>query len=291
MKKTVNMIKIVKILLLSGLICCIAGSVLYLTGAAAGGRKYVQDRADRYGEFYFNMAGLENRVLKKTKVEDSDGAVSINAELDNVDFRIAESADDCYYIEYEVLSRKEEPVSVETDGGVVNIEEREAEFPRVSFGRTDHGYDNKNYIILYVPKGREIEELSVVLGYGDLQIQKANIKKAELSGEYGNFKFSDVSIKSGQAAIEYGDLKCENLYIGGDTELKLEYGDVNVELEDSCVDAVSVRAETGYGDIKIEEGFGGSITKQDFGMSYIKEAKSHECELTVVMSYGDIKIR
>ncbi len=282
--------KTVKLLLLAGLICCVAGSVLYFTGVASEGRKYVQEREQYYGEYYFNMARLENRVLKKTKVEDSEDAVSINAELEHVDLRIVESEDNCYYIEYEVISREEDPVSVETDGGVINIKESDAEFARVSFGGMDRRYDNKNYIVLYVPKGQEISEFSAVLGYGDCLIEGLKAEKAELSGEYSDFNLSGVSIKDGNAELEYGDFKYKDADIRGDVEFNLEYGDINLEFSDSCAETLSITAETGFGDIKVEDGFGGNNTENNFGTLYKKETENTQGRLTINLSYGDMKI-
>lgn len=192
---------------------------------------------------------IHSHVLEKTKLEDFS-ELSITISYANVSI----IPSDGYYLEYRLDGTCEEPAYSVSNGKFQFKEgavQRKYRITLNPFGYSSVYYENQEpfYLNLYVPKEQYFELFSIYNDSGNVDIEKLQAKKAELTLDYGNLNLENftgdslsLTLNSGNA--EFGTVSCKELTISD------EYGNVT---GDNLSASASVLAELDSGNFKVQQ--------------------------------------
>ena len=259
--------RIVKTAAAVGVIACVAGGVLLVTGYLTGGMDYVQQRD------YYSISDRGSRsdnqiILEKTPIARVD---AVKADLKTLDLDIRPSDDDSWYIAYTVRETKEgtNPLSYTVENGVLTLREQLSSAPYIHIDLNGLGSDgvdsSDNYsVILYAPRDAVLRTAEIVQDTGDLSIDGVSCTKAECKLTYGDVELNDCVIGGGSIVLEDGDASLKKV-TSETAGWLLKYGDLDAE-----------NSRFTDGSIRLEDG---SIQGKDVIWS----------RLSLTLSYGDFE--
>lgn len=324
------MTKFIKISLLTGILCLVFGTGLFIAGAVMGGGKFAKN-LDFSSMLTTDSKHLkkEYATLKKTKIDDFD---KIDVKLNTIDIKIAESDDNNCYIEYNLKKENGEiPVIYEVDNKEFKLRQKSN---HVSINMDLSGlayilggaenYVRENQVVLYIPEGKTIAKSEIDTSDGDVKIEGLKSDNLNLSVDYGDTKLENSEIRNGRISSADGDIdvretKLENIEINdsyGDVKCKqCSFSNVNVKLSAGEIKIYNpyfegdVKLESSFGDVKIESddelkdtsidaktSFGdvkvsSNITGERTETSFERNIENQVAKLQIKCSDGDIRIR
>ena len=241
---------------------CLIGALLFGIGFVSGGTKYVHATNLNTMNAQSDQDAKENHfTLEKTELSDFN---SLNINLKNSDFNIKESPNEKSYIEYvQETTKAKNPLSYSIKNNTLTLKENgntgasytvsvDISFlqPLLS-GKNMASYmdeksNYKNYVTLYLPKGKLLSSAKVNLGYGDFSLNNASLNTADITLDDGDFIADTITVNSGTISLSYGDcdfkkaslsnttiksadgdISMNNLYLSEKVKLALSYGDAD----------------------------------------------------------------
>ena len=144
------------------------------------------------------------------------------------------------------------------------------------------------------------------MGYGDINVESPNVKKAELQSEDGDITISDSTFKNLELSADLGDLeindtiltnsqiemmdgdvKAENISFSGENEFTSDLGDITLSIPKKTLSTLSIEAEAS--EINIPEELGNVMSDEDDNQLVNSENKTQN-SLQIKNKDGDIKI-
>ena len=184
-------------------------------------------------------------ILEKKKL-DSVKDIDINI-LSYADIRILPSADNSFYLEYNLPGEYPEPAFSCTDGKLTLTQENREPIAIIGFGFHD-SQSSEREVTLYVPS-------------------KAELNSCKLYSDSGNIQASDLTASDFGIGCDYGDVTLKNIKSKGSLALNLSAGQLNADTLsgktvtiyndsgnislDSCT-SYDLHLETDYGDIQLD---------------------------------------
>lgn len=186
---------------------------------------------------------------------------------------------------------------------------------------------SRDEVVLYVPEGRMLEELQAAVDDGNVELEDVCAGRAELELGYGNLSLTDCSLDQGEirisdgnmevsrfsggdmewrlsygsleldtaklkdctVALSDGRMEAEALTLSGDNVIENAYGDVSLQLEKECREALAMELRTEYGALEIPaEWSEGSMTRLEEAEEYLRTPKSAQGSLKVTLKDGDL---
>lgn len=285
--------------------CCITigvGMMFCLTGFAMGTRVTGVSLGANGISVYTPQGKVgEEQEGCQTGEEALEKFDSINMEVDYADVLVQPGED--YGISYNVDSRC--LFSYEINDGTLVIKESAGK-AGFHVGLFNFGYveneTGKGMIIVRLPKGSELSEVTIDSDYGDVICGDFSAEKLGIDADYGNVELGRVENKNASVSLDYGELDISS-FSGGDLAVQNDYGDITLEditagnlnlgLDSGNLGTVSVTAdnlavENEYGDIALEEVTAEEIKlNADSGRISLSEVTA-DC-LAVLSEYGDVK--
>ena len=304
---------------------CLIGALLFGIGFVSGGTKYVHATNLNTMNAQSDQDAKENNfTLEKTELSDFN---SLNVNLKNSDFNIKESPNEKSYIEYvQETTKAKNPLSYSIKNNTLTLKENgntgasytvsvDISFlqPLLS-GKNMASYmdeksNYKNYVTLYLPKGKLLSSAKVNLGYGDFSLNNASLNTADITLDDGDFIANTITVNSGTIFLSYGDcdfkkaslsnttiksadgdISMNNLYLSEKVKLALSYGDAMLTLNDSTKKTAGFDLITHYGTINTSS-LTGSHTEKDDEETFKSEATDGKTVLNISSEDGDITIK
>ena len=231
----INTKKLIRI----SLLLIAAGAVLTAIGMLFGGRPGVSFSKNGITSPYWQNKPY---ALEKTKT-DPFSNIRLSVES-SADIQILPSDDGEFYIEY-LLDRSFTEPSFDVKGDALTLAQKDTSFGNIyffNFSYSDIGSTHP-YIILYIPAGHEMEELSVFNGLGNLSVEDLAFGNARLKNDFGNITLKDVTFADMELTLESGSLEAEHL-AADSLLITNEYGDV--ALEDSSAKKADLKLDSGH---------------------------------------------
>lgn len=295
--------KIVKRLLIAGVIGCGAGILLYGAGSLLGGKEYVR-AADLNRMSGTAMRDSEDNInrMPKTQIDD---ASKIDVDFENIDFHIKASEDEHYYLEYtlegdEVGVGQKNPFTYEAVGDTLQLRERggvaSSRYVKIDIGALSDiitGQETREYeneVTLYVPKDQMING-AIKMGDGDLDVADVKTDSLKITLEYGDINLDELTMKDSTVQSDDGDIEASEVSFAGENVLSTKYGDVDISLCEEMKDILNISGRTDYGDIETAEKLKGNQNISDDAVSYEKEAEQAVGTLKIKTDDGDISIK
>lgn len=304
-----------KYLLAAGAIFCAVGILFFGVGAISGGKNYVSSAdLNRISGAAMNDSSDNHAILSKTQI---DNFSSVNIDLRNLDLEIKESDDENSYIAYNIETNDGMlPLSYQVQNNTLNLVEKEGHesysyihidinFLQEMLGQS-HVIENSNKVTLYIPKKTDLSGFSCKMGYGDMNIESLNAKKAviqnddgditisgstfknfELSNDLGDLKIEDTAFTDSQFEMMDGDVKAQNITFNGKNKFTSDLGDITLSIPEESLAALSIQAEAS--EINIPEKLGQVMTDEDDNQLVNSENKSQN-SLQLESKDGDIQI-
>ena len=304
---------------------CLIGALLFGIGFVSGGTKYVHATNLNAMNAQSDQDVKENHfTLEKTELSDFN---SLNINLKNSDFNIKESPNEKSYIEYvQETTKAKNPLSYSIKNHTLTLKENgntgasytvsvDISFlqPLLS-GKNMASYmdeksNYKNYVTLYLPKGKLLSSAKVNLGYGDFSLNNASLNTADITLDDGDFIADTITVNGGTISLSYGDcdfkkaslsnttiksadgdISMNNLYLSEKVKLTLSYGDAVLTLNDSTKNTAGFNLITHYGTINTSS-LTGSKTEKDDEETFKAESKDGKTVLNISSEDGDITIK
>ena len=304
---------------------CLAGALLFGIGFVSGGTKYVHATNLNAMNAQSDQDTKENHfTLEKTELSDFN---SLNVSLKNSDFNIKESPNEKSYIEYvQETTKAKNPLSYSIKNNTLTLKENgntgasytvsvDISFlqPLLS-GKNmascmDEKSNYKNYVTLYLPKGKLLSSAKVNLGYGDFSLNNASLNTADITLDDGDFIADTITVNSGTISLSYGDcdfkkaslsnttiksadgdISINDLYLSEKVKFALSYGDAVLTLNDSTKKTAGFNLITHYGTINTSS-LTGSKTEKDDEETFKSEPKDGKTTLSINSEDGDITIQ
>lgn len=295
--------KIVKRLLIAGVIGCGAGILLYGAGSLLGGKEYVR-AADLNRMSGTAMRDSEDNInrMPKTQIDD---ASKIDVDFENIDFHIKASEDEHYYLEYtlegdEVGVGQKNPFTYEAVGDTLQLRERggvaSSRYVKIDIGALSDiitGQETREYeneVTLYVPKDQMING-AIKMGDGDLDVADVKTDSLKITLEYGDINLDELTMKDSTVQSDDGDIEASEVSFAGENVLSTKYGDVDISLCEEMKDILNISSRTDYGDIETAEKLKGNQNVSDDAASYEKEIEQAVGTLKIKTDDGDISIK
>ena len=184
-------------------------------------------------------------ILEKKKL-DSVKDIDIKI-LSYANIRILPSADNSFYLEYNLPGEYPEPTFSCTDGKLTLTQENREPIAIIGFGFHD-SQSSEREVTLYVPP-------------------KAELNSCNLYSDSGNIQASDLTASDFGIGCDYGDVTLKNIKSKGSLALNLSAGQLNADTLsgktvtiyndsgnislDSCT-SDDLHLETDYGDIQLD---------------------------------------
>ena len=305
-----------KTALISGVLCCVVGTVLTAAGMLTGGKQYVQAadintlRGDARKADSDSLA-----VLDKQKISNVQ---ALDLALDTLDLKIVPSDDDCCYLSYRIAATGgEAPLTYTVQDGTLHLKENDAVQPQVhidvdfltdflTLGRLPEDDDTQT-VILSVPKS-QLKQLRIRVSYGDISMRgiaaargsihcdngdislnNCQLSQLTLNNDYGDISMRGIAAARGSIRCENGDISLKNCRLSQLT-LNNDYGDI--DLERCTLDTAAVQLSNGGFDAQ-ETAFSGenSITSS-YGDVSVSDTLANLQALTIQAStaYGEISV-
>ena len=278
-----------KRLLAAGGIFCAVGILFFGVGIASGGRNYVKTAdLNRISGTAMMDSSDSHAILSKTEI---DAFSSVNVDLKNLDLDIKASDDNKFYISYNIETTDGMlPLSYQVQNDALNIVEKnghesssyihiDINFLQEMLGQS-HVIENSNKVTVYIPKKTDLSGFSCKMGYGYINVESLNVKKAviqnedgdinisdstfknlELSADLGDLEINDTILTNSQIEMMDGDVKAENISFSGENEFTSDLGDITLSIPNKSLAALSIQAEAS--EINIPEKLGQVMTDED----------------------------
>ena len=304
-----------KRLLAAAGIFCAVGILFFGVGVASGGRNYVKSAdLNRISGTATMDSSNSHAILSKTQINDFS---AVNIDLRNLDLDIKVSDDDKFYISYNIETNDGMlPLSYQVQNNTLNLVEKEGHesysyihidinFLQEMLGQS-HVIENSNKVTLYIPEKTDLSGFSCKMGYGDMNVESLNAKKAviqnddgditisdstfknlELSDDLGDLKIKDTTFTNGQFEMMDGDVKAENISFSGENEFTSDLGDITLSIPKKTLSTLSIEAEAS--EINIPEKLGNVMTDEDDNQLVNSENKTQN-SLQIKSKDGNIKI-
>ena len=304
-----------KRLLAAAGIFCAVGILFFGVGIASGGRNYVKTAdLNRISGAAMMDSGDNHAILSKTEI---NAFSSVNVDLKNLDLNIKASDDNKFYISYNIETTDGMlPLSYQVQNDALNIVEKnghesssyihiDINFLQEMLGQS-HVIENSNKVTVYIPKKTDLSGFSCKMGYGDINVESLNVKKAELQSEDGDITISDSTFKNLELSADLGDLeindtiltnsqiemmdgdvKAENISFSGENEFTSDLGDITLSIPKKTLSTLSIEAEAS--EINIPEELGNVMSDEDDNQLVNSENKTQN-SLQIKNKDGDIKI-
>lgn len=306
-----------KTALISGVLCCAVGAVLFAAGTVTGGKDYVQ-RADLNTLSGSARKDDSNRiaVMNQQKLSDVD---ALDLALDTLDLKIVPSADDSCYLSYRIAATGgEAPLTYTVQDGTLHLKENDAVQPQVhidvdfltdflTLGRLPEDDDTQT-VILSVPKS-QLKQLRIHVSYGnismrgisaargsircengDISLKNCRLSQLTLNNDYGDIDLERCTLDTADISLYNGEFDAESTVFSGKNTLTNDYGDI--DLERCTVDTAAVQLSNGGFDAQ-ETAFSGenSITSS-YGDVSVSDTLANLQALTIQAStaYGEISV-
>lgn len=276
-----------KTTLITGVLCCAVGAVLFAAGTVTGGKQYVQAadintlRGDARKTDSDSLA-----VLNKQKIS---GVQALDLALDNLDLKIVPSADDSCYLSYRIAATGgEAPLTYTVQDGTLHLKENDAVQPQVhidvdfltdflTLGRLPEDDDNAQTVILSVPKS-QLKQLDIRSSYGDISMRGISAARGSIRCENGDISLKNCRLSQLTLNNDYGDIDLERCTLDtaavqlsnggfdaqetaffGENSITSSYGDVSVSDTLANLQALTIQASTAYGEISVPDGLRSQI--------------------------------
>lgn len=304
-----------KRLLAAGGIFCAVGILFFGVGVASGGRNYVKSAdLNRISGTATMDSSDSHAILSKTQINDFS---AVNIDLRNLDLDIKVSDDDKFYISYNIETNDGMlPLSYQVQNNTLNLVEKEGHesysyihidinFLQEMLGQS-HVIENSNKVTLYIPEKTDLSGFSCKMGYGDMNVESLNAKKAviqnddgditisdstfknlELSDDLGDLKIKDTAFTNSQFEMMDGDVKAENVTFNEKNEFTSDLGDITLSIPKKTLSTLSIEAEAS--EINIPEKLGNVMTDEDDNQLVNSENKTQN-SLQIKNKDGNIKI-
>lgn len=142
-----------------------------------------------------------------------------------------------------------------------------------------------------IMKDTEINEGSLSFEDGDFIAEKSDINMVEIEIGYGDFIFTHGMLNGVQTEVSDGDSCFKDVFIEGNCEITGRYGDVEVKLNQDCLDTLDMQLDVGYGDIDIAREIDGSRATGDGTATFARALKNATASLKITLDDGDIVIK
>lgn len=276
-----------KTTLITGVLCCAVGAVLTAAGMLTGGKQYVQAadintlRGDARKTDSDSLA-----VLNKQKIS---GVQALDLALDNLDLKIVPSDDDCCYLSYRIAATGgEAPLTYTVQDGTLHLKENDAVQPQVhidvdfltdflTLGRLPEDDDNAQTVILSVPKS-QLKQLDIRSSYGDIsmrgisaargsircenggiELEHCQLSNVKLSNDYGDIDLEQCTLDTAAVQLSNGGFDAQETAFSGENSITSSYGDVSVSDTLANLQALTIQANTAYGEISVPDGLRAQI--------------------------------
>lgn len=275
-----------KTALLSGVLCCVVGTVLTAAGMLTGGKQYVQAadintlRGDARKADSDSLA-----VLNKQKIS---GVQALDLALDTLDLKIVPSDDDCCYLSYRIAATDgEAPLTYTVQDGTLHLKENDAVQPQVhidvdfltdflTLGRLPEDDDTQT-VILSVPKS-QLKQLRIRVSYGDISMRgiaaargsihcdngdislnNCQLSQLTLNNDYGDIDLERCTLDTAAVQLSNGGFDAQETAFSGENSITSSYGDVSVSDTLANLQALTIQASTAYGEISVPDGLRAQI--------------------------------
>lgn len=243
-----------KLILLIGIICCGVGVLLTGVGVALGGTGYVMN-ADLN-----RLSGSAKRIngeeIIRREREQLPEFNSLKMDMDLEDIRIENSEDENFYLSYPIWKTEDEKgeklISYEVKDGVLDLKGKNTNNRTVYIGidignffrRAKDEESNKleDTIVLYIPKEKMMDSVTIDLDTGDLQIDALVAKKIYLNSDLGDMKLTKLSVAKGEINKQDGDVSIEDSKL---QNIKFSSGIGNLNLKNVSWNTGSIKTEDG----------------------------------------------
>ena len=275
-----------KTALLSGVLCCVVGTVLTAAGMLTGGKQYVQAadintlRGDARKADSDSLA-----VLDKQKISNVQ---ALDLALDTLDLKIVPSDDDCCYLSYRIAATGgEAPLTYTVQDGTLHLKENDAVQPQVhidvdfltdllTLGRLPENDDTQT-VILSVPKS-QLKQLRIRVSYGDISmrgiaaargsircengdisLKNCRLSQLTLNNDYGDIDLERCTLDTAAVQLSNGSFDAQKTAFSGENSITSSYGDVSVSDTLANLQALTIQASTAYGEISVPDGLRAQI--------------------------------
>ena len=246
------MLKNKKMLAVGAGICMGAGVIIAGIGFLIGGRPGFYINASGIHSYHTELGANGKNTLEKTRV-DAFSSISLNVSCGDV--HIIPSDD--YYIEYHFAAQSGTAgYSIENDMLTLDIGGKGEflGFNFFSFGNLTG--DNSNYVNLYVPEDKMLENIFINADMGDVTLGDIKTRSMDIEVDLGDLDIEKFEGSSLTADLGCGFMKA-GFIDGQSVSIKNGMGDVSVERL-SCSKTSDISMD--MGSLSIEEA---SITQLD----------------------------
>ena len=281
-----------KTALLSGVLCCVVGTVLTAAGMLTDGKQYVQAadintlRGDARKADSDSLA-----VLDKQKISNVQ---ALDLALDTLDLKIVPSDDDCCYLSYRIAATGgEAPLTYTVQDGTLHLKENDAVQPQVhidvdfltdflTLGRLPEDDDTQT-VILSVPKS-QLKQLRIHVSYGnismrgisaargsircengDISLKNCRLSQLTLNNDYGDIDLERCTLDTAAVQLSNGVFDAQETAFSGENSITSSYGDISVSDTLANLQALTIQASTAYGEISVPDGLRAQIRQTTDG--------------------------
>ena len=299
--------KVMKRLLIAGVICCGTGIILYGAGNLLGGKEYVKAaNLNRMSGTAMRESEDDIRKMPKTQIDDIS---KIDVDFENIDFCIKASEDEYYYLEYTLEGDEagigvdeKNPFTYEVVGDTLQLREQGGSVSSKNvFLKIDIGafsdfiggqevQEYENEVTLYVPEDQMIAG-RIKMGDGDLDVADVKTDSLKITLEYGDINLDELTMKDSTVQSDDGDIEVSEASFAGENVISTKYGDVDISLCEEMKDILNISGRTECGDIETAEKLKCNQNVSDDAASYEKEIEQAVGTLKIKTDDGDISIK
>lgn len=264
-----------KTTLITGVLCCAVGTVLFAAGTVTGGKDYVQ-RADLN-----TLSGSARKddsshiaVMNQQKISDVD---ALDLSLDSLDLKIVPSADDSCYLSYRIATNAgKKPLVYSVSNGTLHLKENDVSNVYVdidfltdflSRGKLPEEEEDVQTVILSVPQAK-LKQMNISSSYsdislrgvfadsgsiqcanGDIDLEHCQLSNLKLNNNYGDVEMNHCTVDTAGISLSNGEFDAESTIFSGKNTLTNDYGDISISDTRENLNALTIQADTSYGDI------------------------------------------
>lgn len=155
-------------------------------------------------------------------------------------------------------------------------------------------FDNTEIEITYGNiKGKDctIRDGEILLADGNIEIEKTDINNTDITLTYGDIKARNAVIENSNILLKDGSMDSRSIQFLKYNNINSQYGDIYIQIEKELLEAVTLRLETEYGDIKLPDELSGNKKKHGDMQYYERVVELTEHELNIIAEDGDISIK
>lgn len=184
-------------------------------------------------------------ILEKKKLDSVKG-IDINI-LSYADIRILPSADNSFYLEYNLPGEYPKPSFSCTDGKLTLTQENREPIAIIGFGFHD-SQSSEREVTLYVPSKAELNSCNLYSDSGNIQASDLTASVFGIGCDYGDVTLKNIKSKEQLALnLSAGQLNADTLS-GKTVTIYNDSGNISL---DSCT-SDDLHLETDYGDIQLD---------------------------------------